>query len=67
MRSFTECFEQLSALNGQECAEIAALVQALLARQAAGEAVAALEAQIDAAVYRLFGLGEEEIGVVERK
>ncbi len=41
------------------------LVQALLARQAAGGAVAALEAQIDAAVYRLFGLGEGEIGVID--
>lgn len=41
------------------------LVEALLARKAAGEAVAELEAQIDAAEYRLFGLGEAEIGVVE--
>jgi hypothetical protein len=40
-------------------------VQALLARQAAGEDVAALEAAIDAAVYRLFGVAVGEVAVVE--
>ena len=45
--------------------KIASLVKELLARKAAGGDVAELEAQIDAAVYRLFGLGVEEIGLVE--
>ncbi len=45
--------------------EITPLVQALLVRQAAGEDVAALEAAIDAAVYRLFGVAEGEVAVVE--
>ncbi len=43
-----------------------ALVQALLARKAAGGDVAALEAVIDEAVCRLFGVGTEKIGMVER-
>lgn len=38
-------------------------MQALLARKAAGGDVAALEAAIDGAVCRLFGVGE--IGMVE--
>lgn len=42
-----------------------ALVQALLVRQAAGAETAALEAAIDAAVYRLFGVAAGEIAVVE--
>jgi len=38
---------------------------ALLARKAAGGDVADLEAAIDGAVCRLFGVGAEEIGMVE--
>lgn len=57
--------EQIPVPDGDERSEIAALVQALLARQAAGEDVAALEAAIDAAVYRLFGVTAGEIAVVE--
>lgn len=44
--------------------EIAALVQALLARKATGGAVAELEAAIDGAVCRLFGVGAGEIGMI---
>jgi hypothetical protein len=51
----------------KERAEIAVLVQALLARKAAGGEVAALEAAIDGAVCRLFGVGAGEIGMVEGK
>ncbi len=40
-------------------------MQSLLVRQAAGEDVAALEAAIDAAVYRLFGVAAGEVEVVE--
>jgi hypothetical protein len=43
------------------------LVQALLARKATGGEVAELEAAIDGAVCRLFGVGTEEIGMVEGK
>jgi len=42
-------------------------VQALLARKAAGGDVADLEAAIDGAVCRLFGVGAGEIGMVERQ
>lgn len=41
------------------------LVQALLVRQVASAEVTELEAAIDAAVYRLFGVAEREIAVVE--
>lgn len=51
--------------DGKERGDLGALVQALLARKAAGGDVAALEAAIDGAVCRLFGVGEEEIGMVE--
>jgi hypothetical protein len=37
----------------------------LLARKAAGGEVAELEAAIDGAVCRLFGVGAEEIGMIE--
>ena len=45
--------------------EITPLVQALLVRQATGADVAALEAAIDTAVYRLFGVAAGEVEVVE--
>ncbi len=57
--------EQIPVPDGKERAEIAALVQALLARKAAGGAVAELEAAIDGAVCRLFGVGVGEIGMIE--
>lgn len=43
------------------------LAQALLVRHAASEEMTPLEVAIDAAVYRLFGVAEEEIAVVESR
>jgi hypothetical protein len=65
VRFIAQYVEQIPVPDGDERSEIAALVQALLARQAAGAETAALEAAIDAAVYRLFGVMEGEIAVVE--
>lgn len=62
VRFFTQYVEQLPVPDGKERDEIAAGAGVGGARKAAGEAVAELEAQIDAAAYRLFGLGEREIG-----
>ena len=48
-------------------AEIAGLVERVLALKGGGVDTSALEAQIDALVYRLYGLTPEEIAVVEER
>jgi len=59
---------QLPIIEGNEQKPIEMLVTAILARKAQDPAadVSALEAEIDALVYRLYGLTAEEIKIVER-
>ena len=49
----------------QQQAELEALVQRIVAACGAGADVQALEAEVNARVYRLFGLTRDEIALIE--
>jgi hypothetical protein len=69
MRAFSDYMKQIPipAATKQQQRDIGNLVDRILAakRANAGADVSALEAEIDAHVYRLYGLTAEEIAVVE--
>jgi hypothetical protein len=67
LRFFTQFVAQvpIPAAPADERAAIERLVRRLLALRGAGDEAAALEAALNARVYRLFGLTAEEIAVIE--
>jgi len=67
LRFIAQYVEQMPIATGNESDAIEVLVKEILSRVAAapGADVSDLEAAIDAHVYRLYGLTEAEIGLIE--